>query len=77
MTQDLLIGLVAIIIGGGLLVAGLPNRRGESPRFLQSQAAPMLYPAAVMIFLAIGIVELVTWAATMGGWTALPSIGGN
>jgi hypothetical protein len=55
MTQDLLIGLVAVALGAGLLVVGLPNRQGESPRFLQSYAAPMLYPAAILIdFLPLG-----------------------
>jgi hypothetical protein len=64
-TQDLLIGIAALAIATGLLVIGLPNRRGESPRFLQFHAAPMLYPAVILIFLAIGIAELITWAATM------------
>ena len=77
MTQDLLIGLLAVAIGAGLLAAGLPNRRGESPRFLQFYAAPMLYPAAVLIFLVIGIVELVAWAATVGGWIAVPAVDGR
>jgi hypothetical protein len=51
MTPDLLIGLVAVAIGAGLLVVGLPNRLGESPRFLQPYAVSMLYSTAVLIFL--------------------------
>jgi hypothetical protein len=52
---DLLIGIAALIIAAGLFATALPNKYGESPRFLQSYAAPMVYPAAVLIFLALGV----------------------
>jgi hypothetical protein len=61
-TQHLLIGLVSLAAAFVLLFMGLPNRQGESPRFLQFRAAPMLYPAAVLVFLAIGLAELISWA---------------
>ena len=64
MTQHLLIGLVSLAAAFVLLFVGLPNRRGESPRFLRFQAAPMLYPAAVLVFLAIGLAELISWAVS-------------
>ena len=64
MTQDLILGLVSLGIGASLLVIGLPNRHGESPRFLQFNSAPMLYPAIVLIFLGAGVIELLTWALT-------------
>lgn len=62
---DLLIGIVALIIAAGLFVTALPNKYGESPKFLQSYAAPMVYPAAVLIFLALGVAEFISWATTM------------
>jgi hypothetical protein len=62
--QDLLIGIVALAIAAGLLVIALPNRYGESPRFLQFYAAPMVYPAVVLVFLGLGFAELISWAAT-------------
>jgi hypothetical protein len=65
MTQDLLIGIVALATGAGLFVIALPNRYGESPRFLQFYAAAMIYPAAVLVFLALGVAELIAWAATI------------
>jgi hypothetical protein len=65
MTQDLLIGIVALIAAASLFMVGLPTRHGESPRFLQFYAAPMVYPAVVLIFLALGIAELIVWAVTM------------
>jgi hypothetical protein len=61
--EDLLVGLVALAVAVVLLVVGLPNRRGESLRFLRSYAAPMLYPAIILVFIAIGVAELISWAA--------------
>ena len=74
MTQDLLIGLVALAIAIGLFVVALPNRYGENPRFLQFYAAPMLYPPAVLIFFAIAVAELVAWATPT---VAVPAIDGK
>jgi hypothetical protein len=59
------IGIVALIIAAGLFVVALPNKYGESPRFLQFYAAPSVYPAAVLVFLVLGVAELISWAATM------------
>jgi hypothetical protein len=67
-TQDLVIGILALAIAAGLFVIALPNSYGESPRFLQFYAAPMVYPAAVLVFLGLGVVELISWAATMKWW---------
>jgi hypothetical protein len=61
--EDLLVGLVALAVAVVLLAVGLPNRRGESPRFLRAYAAPMLYPAIILVFIAIGVAELISWAA--------------
>jgi hypothetical protein len=63
-TQHLLIGLVSLAAAFVLFFVGLPNRQGESPRFLQFRTAPMLYPAAVPVFLAIGLAELISWAVS-------------
>jgi H+/Cl- antiporter ClcA len=68
MTQDLLIGIVALGIAAGLFAIALPNKYGESPQFLQFYAAPAVYPAVVLVFLALGVTELIVWAATMKGW---------
>jgi hypothetical protein len=62
MIQELLIGLAALGAAVGLLVVALPNRRGESPRFLQFYAAPMIYPAVVLILFALAAAQLITWA---------------
>jgi hypothetical protein len=63
--------------GFGLLMLGLPNCRGESPRFLQGSSLPILYPPAVLVFLVVGIAELIAWAATTKWWLAAPIVAGR
>lgn len=60
MTQELLTGVVLLVIAAGLIFIGLPNKDGVSPRFLQFEAALVLYPPVIMIFLAGGAAELVS-----------------
>jgi hypothetical protein len=43
MNNDILIGVVMLIIGGALTFFGLPNKAGVSPRFLQFDASLVLY----------------------------------
>jgi hypothetical protein len=77
MWDDLLIGLFAIATGFGLLMLGLPNRRGESPRFLQGSSLPILYPPVVLVFVVVGIAELIAWAARTEWWLAAPIVAGR
>ena len=60
MSEELLIGAILLAIAAGLFFIGLPDKNGESPRFLQFEAAPVLYPPVIMIFLVGGVAELVT-----------------
>ena len=64
MWDHLLIGLFAIATGFGLWMLGSPNRQGENPRFLQGTLSPMLYPPVILVFLVVGIAELIAWVAT-------------
>ena len=59
MNEDILIGLVLLAIAGGLLFIGLPNKAGVSPRFLQFEAALVVFPPIVLVFLAGGVAELI------------------
>jgi hypothetical protein len=77
MRDHLLIGLFAIATGFGLLMVGLPNRRGESTRFLQGSSLPILYPPVVLVFVVVGIAELIAWAATTEWWFAAPIVAGR
>ena len=59
MNKDILIGLVLLAIAGILIFIGLPNRAGVSPRFLQFEAALVVFPPIVLVFLAGGVAELI------------------
>ena len=59
MSQELWIGIVLLVIGAGLIFIGLPDKDGVSPRFLRFEAAVVLYPPLVMIFLVGGAAELI------------------
>ena len=60
MSPELWIGVVLLVIATGLIFIGLPDKDGESPRFLQFEAAAVLYPPFIMIFLVGGVAELIT-----------------
>ncbi len=59
MTKELLIGAISLAVAAVLIFIGLP-RRGVSPRFLRFEAAMMLYPPLVMIFLVVGAAMVMT-----------------
>ena len=55
-------GVVLLAICVALIVYARPNKLGESPRFLQFDAAPMIYTPIVMAFFIFGAAELLyTW----------------
>ena len=54
MLGDLSIGVVLLAVGVVLVLIGLP-RHGITPRFLRFDAALVLYPGIVMIFLTMGV----------------------
>lgn len=59
MTKDLILGIGGVGIGLLLFVLGLP-RDGVSPRVLQFDAATVVYPPLIMIFLALGAANLLS-----------------
>ena len=60
MSQELWIGVILLVIAAGLIFIGLPDKDGVSPRFLRFDAALVLYPPVIMIFLVGGVAELIT-----------------
>lgn len=52
-------GVVLIAIGAVLLFIGLPDRSGQSPRFFRFEASLVLYPPLIMVFFALGAMQLV------------------
>lgn len=54
MLGDLSVGVVFLAVGVVLVLIGVP-RHGITPRFLRFDAALVLYPGIVMIFLTMGV----------------------
>jgi len=60
MSQELLVGTVSLVIAAVLIFIGLPDKNGVSPRFLRFEAAVIVYPSLIMIFLVGGAAELIS-----------------
>jgi hypothetical protein len=58
--MHLAIGVILLAATAVLLFIGLPNRNGDSPRFLQFEAAIVLYPPLIMTTITLGAAELIT-----------------
>jgi hypothetical protein len=48
LASGLVTGIGAILFGAALLWFGMPNKAGESPRFLRNGLVEMVYPAIVL-----------------------------
>ncbi len=57
MVQGLVIGAILFGLGLTLLLVGLP-KKGVSPRFLQFEAAAVLYPPLIMLLVVSGAAEI-------------------
>jgi len=60
MTQDFLFGAILLAVAAVLVFIGLPNKSGASPAFLRFEAALVLYPPLIMVFVAGGAAELIS-----------------
>lgn len=61
--NSVLLIAVFFAVAGVLLFIGLPDRCGASPRFLRFDAAPILYPPVILVFLAMGAANLISAVA--------------
>lgn len=54
--------MAAVLLGAAaaLIFVGLPNQAGESPRFLQFEAATMLYSSLILLPLVFGTAALIS-----------------
>ena len=60
MGNSYLVGAALFVAAAFLLYVGLPNREGESPRFLRFEAAPLLYPPIIIALLVGSIAAILT-----------------
>ena len=56
--MNLAIGIVMVAAAAALIYFGLPDRQGNSPRFLRFGAALVLYPPVILVVSAFGLAEL-------------------
>jgi hypothetical protein len=53
-------GIVMLGIGIALIWVGRPDRTGMHPKFLQFNAALVLYPPVILVFLAFGATAIIS-----------------
>jgi hypothetical protein len=58
LASDIIIGIGALVVGFGMVWLGRPNKAGENPRFLRWGFMQMIYPAIVLMFVVVGVTEL-------------------
>ncbi len=58
--MHLTIGVILLAVTAVLIFIALPKRNGDSPRFLQFEAAIVLYPPLIMVTVAMGAAEVIT-----------------
>jgi hypothetical protein len=56
-------GITLLLIAGVLIWVGLPNKQGLHPRFLRFNAAMMLYPPLILVFVALGAAAVISGLA--------------
>ena len=57
--MGLAIGSLMLVTAVVLIYVGLPDRRGGTPRFLRFEAASILYPPLILVFIAVGTAQVV------------------
>lgn len=58
--MNLWTGLVMLAVAAILLFIGRPNSAGEPPKFLRFEAALVLYPPFVLVFIALGLAAVIS-----------------
>lgn len=59
MSVGVLVGTVSLVIAGALLWLALPNKQGQQPSFLKGALPEVLYPVTILLFLAIGVSQII------------------
>lgn len=50
----MVVGLVLVAVGVVLVYIGMPNKNGESPRFLRFGPALVTYPPLILVLFGLG-----------------------
>ena len=62
--MNMLIGAAMLAVAAILIFIGRPNRAGEQPKFLRFEAALVLYPPAILLFIGLGAAALISGLLT-------------
>lgn len=57
--SEIVIAICAFAVGIVMIWLGRPNKAGENPAFLRIGFMQMIYPAAVLTVLVLGIAEVI------------------
>jgi hypothetical protein len=52
-------GIAMLVIALVLIFVGLPNKEGVHPRLLRFNAAVVIYPPLILVFIAWGLASIV------------------
>ena len=58
--NNLVVGVVLVLLAAGLLYIGTPNKAGQRPRFLQFEASLVLFPPVILVFFALGMAAIIS-----------------
>jgi hypothetical protein len=54
------VGIGLLLVAALLIYIGRPDKNGVSPRFLQFDAAMVLYPPLILVFVVFGCMALLS-----------------
>ncbi|MBR1279589.1 hypothetical protein [Bradyrhizobium sp. AUGA SZCCT0283] len=58
--MNLWTGIAMLVVAAVLCVIGRPNSAGEHPKFLRFNAALVLYPPIILVFLGLGAAAVIS-----------------
>ena len=58
--NNLIIGVVLVLLAAGLVLICRPNRAGQHPRFLRFEASLVLFPPVILVFAAFGMAAIIS-----------------
>lgn len=58
--NNLIIGVVLVLVAVVLVFIGIPNKAGQHPRFLRFEASLVLFPPVVLVFVALGMAAILS-----------------
>jgi len=58
--MNVVTGIAMLSLAAFLVFVGRPNRAGEHPKFLRFDAALVLYPPIILVFIGLGVAAIIS-----------------